>query len=303
MALSDLLPSNSTVFERAFANTAPRQIIEVEIDRLHDLRSSPPEQFIPWVLSEYGIADIATYFDSYAEALAAGRQWLLVRGMPKALKISLGWIGFPEPTLEADGGWRIHVDPGSASAVENLAALSHLFNRSVYTHVQLYRLYHQYDIRHAVLDRSRLDDSMLDDDSGVEVDGIKLSFGTRHAVAINEEHINPALGLFTTYSARIYDDNSWRLDAYALDSDVMIDAAGRMISQVSQFIGYEPDPEISALISQSYADGAVVAIDITAIATRFDAMATQTGDLRRWAGQWLGPWRDIVYSNFTQEVI
>jgi hypothetical protein len=303
MSQADLLPSNSTLFERAFAATAPRPILEGEIDRLHDLRSTPPEQFIPWVLSEYGIADLAVYFDGYAEALASGRQWLLVRGLPAAVKIALSWIGFPTPVLEEDGGWRVHVDPGSASAVENLAALAHLFNRSVYEHVQLYRVYHQYDVRHLVLDRSHLDDSMLDDDSGITVDGIKLSFGTRHAAVINLDAPINAFGLFTTYSARIYDDNSWRLDAYSLDSEVMIDAAGRMISQVSQFIGEEPDQIISTLVSQNYADGAVVAIDLPTVATRFDAMATQTDDLRRWSGPWTGPWRDIVYSHFTQEVV
>lgn len=303
MSQVELLPSNSTLFERAFAGAAPRPILDTEIDKLHNLRSIPPDQFIPWVLSEYGIADLATYFNSYAEALAAGRQWLLVRGLPEAVKIALGWIGFPAPTLEEDGGWRIHVDPGSAAAVEHLAALAHLFNRSVYAHVQLYRIYHHYDIRHAVLDASRLDDSMLDDDSGILVDGIKLSFGTRHVVVAADESLINAFGLFTTYSARIYDDNSWRLDAYSLDSEVMIDAAGRMISQVSRFISEEADPVISTLVSQSYADGAVAAIDIPAMATRFDAMATQTDDLRRWTGPWVGTWRDIVYSNFTQEVV
>lgn len=303
MALSDLLPSNSTVFERAFANTAPRQIIEVEIDRLHDLRSSPPEQFIPWVLSEYGIADLATYFDSYAEALAAGRQWLLVRGMPKAVKISLGWIGFPEPTLEADGGWRIHVDPGSASAVENLAALSHLFNRSVYTHVQLYRLYHQYDIRHAVLDRSRLDDSMLDDDSGIEIDGIKLSFGTCHAVAFDTENLPNAWAVTTTYSAGIFDDNSWRLDAYALDSEIMIDAASRMISQVSWFIGIEPDPVVSRAMTQTYASFESITTDAPSSYAFTEIRALRTDDLRGWSGSWLGSWREVIFTNYSEEVV
>lgn len=303
MSQVDLLPSNSTLFERAFAATAPRPIIEGEIDRLHGLRSAPPEQFIPWVLSEYGVADLAVYFDSYAETLAAGRQWLLVRGLPASVKIALSWIGFPDPVLEEDDSWRIHVDPGSATAVEHLAALAHLFNRSVYEHVQLYRIYHQYDIRHLALDHSRLDDSMLDDDSGIDIDGIKVSIGTRHAVFIAEESLINAFGLFTTYSARIYDDNSWRLDAYSLDSDVMIDAAGRMISQVSQTIEEDPDPIFAAIISQSYADGAIDATDLPTITSRNDAMATQTDDLRRWTGQWVGPWRDVVYSNFTEEVI
>lgn len=303
MSQVELLPSNSTLFERAFAGAAPRPILDTEIDKLHDLRSIPPDQFIPWVLSEYGIADLATYFNSYAEALAAGRQWLLVRGLPEAVKIALGWIGFPAPTLEEDGGWRIHVDPGSASAVEHLAALAHLFNRSVYAHVQLYRIYHHYDIRHAVLDASRLDDSMLDDDSGVEVDGIKLSFGTRHAVAFDTEALPNAWAVTTTYSAGIFDDNSWRLDAYALDSEIMIDAASRMISQVSWFIGIEPDPVVSRAMTQIYASAESITTDAPSIYAYTEIRALRTDDLRGWSGPWLGSWREVIFSNYSEEVV
>lgn len=301
MSQADLLPSNSTLFERAFAATAPRPILEGEIDRLHDLRSTPPEQFIPWVLSEYGIADLAVYFDSYAEALASGRQWLLVRGLPTSIKIAVSWVSPHEIELEEDG-WRLQIDPGHESAIAQLKAILHLTSRSTPAHVQLYRLYHFYDQRHVVLDAGRLDDGQLDDDSGVWKDGVKLSFGTRHVVRMALE--DPALQPIMTplASSTIHNDNSWRLDAWALDSEILLDAAGGLVNQV----GYSFPIELDGLIVRTRDDAMAYTIAMEsqpAIKDRQDNTSTTIpDDGRKWTGSWAGTWREVIPFKLTNEV-
>jgi hypothetical protein len=176
VSASQLLPPNAMPLERSIADTAPRQRLDSLAEAPRQLKSAPPAAVVPWLAAEWFLADFIGYFPDTRALVAAGLPWLKVRGTAAAVKQALAWIGM-HSSLEEDGA-RLQLDPGSASAPENLAAIKQLVGASIPAHVQLYRLHHGYDRR--VLHGSsgeRWSEAFLSDDSGVWIDGVKLSFG------------------------------------------------------------------------------------------------------------------------------
>lgn len=295
-----LLPPSATALERALSLAKQHDQLATLCDAPQNVRVDPPASFVPWLLAEYGLADFIDYFDDHRALLNQGKAWVVVRGTGAAVRQALGWVGI-DATLEEDG-WRLQIDPGHESAIAQLKAILHLTSRSTPAHVQLYRLYHFYDQRHVVLDAGRLDDGQLDDDSGVWKDGVKLSFGTRHVVRMALE--DPALQPIMTplASSTIHNDNSWRLDAWALDSEILLDAAGGLVNQV----GYSFPIELDGLIVRTRDDAMAYTIAMEAqpaIKDRQDNTSTTIpDDGRKWTGSWAGTWREVIPFKLTNEV-
>lgn len=295
-----LLPPSATALERALSLAKQQDQLASLCDAPQNVRIDPPASFVPWLLAEYGLADFIDYFDDHRALLNQGKAWVVVRGTGAAVRQALGWVGI-DATLEEDG-WRLQIDPGHESAIAQLKAILHLTSRSTPAHVQLYRLYHFYDQRHVVLDAGRLDDGQLDDDSGVWKGGVKLSFGTRHVVRMALE--DPALQPIMTplASSTIHNDNSWRLDAWALDSEILLDAAGGLVNQV----GYSFPIELDGLIVRTRDDAMAYTIAmeaLPAIKDRQDNTSTTIpDDGRKWTGSWAGTWREVIPFKLTNEV-
>lgn len=299
--MQTLLPPNATEFERRVEEATRFDTLTDAVDAISGIKAEMPEQFAAWLAAEWFLADFTPYFPSSAALIAAGLPWLRQRGTAAAVARALSWIDFAA-ALEEDGA-RVHLDPGTAAAPTRLADIRHLVGRSIPAHVKFYRLFHGYDVRHFRLDRSRLDDALLDDDSGVVIDGLKLSFGTRTAAALGEPEYLPAhSSAASLYSVMIWDDDGWRLDAWRLDSDVIIDAAGRVISQTILVLG-EPDDE-PARVSRSDVVTLLVIADPApeSAAARMDdaSAAIQDTPLRTWTGPWTGPWREPIPHTLTQ---
>lgn len=295
-----LLPPNATALERALSLAKGHEVMAPLCDAPEGVRVNPPASFVPWLLAEYGLADFIDYFENHRTLLEEGKSWIVVRGTGASVRQALGWIGI-DATLEEDG-WRLQIDPGHESAIAKLQAIKHLTGRSVPAHVQLYRLYHLHDHRHIRLDAGRLDDGYLDDDSGIWQDGIKLSFGTEHKVRMPLE--DPVLRPVMTplASRKIHNDNSWRLDAWALDSEILLDASGGLVNQVGFAFVIEPDQPIVKTRSDDMAI-AMATEAIPVIQDRQDnASVSLPADGRHWAGSWSGYWREPIPFKLTNEV-
>lgn len=203
---SQMLPPNATPLERAMADTAPRQLLDVLADAPLRLKSAPSDAVIPWLASEWFLSDFIGYFPDARALLAAGLPWLRVRGTAAAVKKALSWIGMTA-TLEEDGA-RLQLDPGNPFAPDNLAAIKHLVGASIPAHVQFYRMYHGYDRR--VLHAStgdRWSDAFLSDDSGVWIDGVKLSFGRTKRLEAERPETVCAMRLYRLHTSRtLYPD-------------------------------------------------------------------------------------------------
>lgn len=295
-----LLPPNATPLERALERTIEATLPGEQADAPKHLKSAPPEAVVPWLAAEWFLADFYAYFPDARALIAAGLPWLKTRGTAAAVKQALSWIGMTA-TLEEDGA-RLQLNPGNPAAPAQLAAIKHLVGASIPAHVQLYRLYHGYDLRPLRLDSSHLDGALLDDDSGVWFDGLKLSFGTRHAIQIAADDLPIDGGMTRQYSTRVWDDDSWRLDAWRLDSETLIDAASGMVSQQSAAVPPAADePPVCARLDFRTA---LLPLDIESpdLAGRTDQRACSlTDEVRGWAGPWAGAWREPIPSRITFE--
>lgn len=227
-----LLPPNATLLERAIDTAAPRSLLDTLAGAPASLKSAPHDEIVPWLAAEWFLADFIGYFPDARTLIAAGLPWLKVRGTAAAVKQALIWIGM-SATLEEDGA-RLQIDPGTAAAPTRLADIKHLVGASIPAHVQLYRMYHGYDMRRIGLSGpAALDDGLLSDDSGIWIDGVKLSFGARHGADIDATQHIAGLTLTQHAHARAYYEDRPRLSAFALDSERVINygiVAGQLIT-------------------------------------------------------------------------
>ncbi|MBJ7309219.1 phage tail protein [Rugamonas sp. CCM 8940] len=230
VALADaarLLPPNATGLERALARTVPRAALDALADAPAGLRRTEAGAgpLAPWLAAEWQLAEFAPYFESTAALIEAGLPWLRQRGTAASVKRALSWLGYPAK-LEEEGPW-LQIDPGDAYAQLRVGAVAHLVRASLPAHARLYRMYHGYDLRPLRLDDGRLDDGLLDDDSGVLVDGIKLSFAARRGGVAETPGDGSDHARTDTFSANAPYDDRMMLDTWQLDSELIAD--GRFI--------------------------------------------------------------------------
>lgn len=294
-----LLPPNASPFERRVEQATRFEDAGALVPAVTGAKVSVHPAFAPWLTAEWFLSDFARYFDTPAELIEAGLPWLRQRGTAAAVLRALAWIGFAAQ-LEEDGA-RLHVDPGTVAA-DRLADLQRLVNPSLPAHVQFYRVFHGYDVRHLRLDRARLDDALLDDDSGVMRDGVKLSFGTRHAAALDDDSPHIAHAYTHTASSVIWDDDSWRLDAWRLDSEVVLDAASGVVTLMSNAVtdDDEPAPAVARWSLTGAAPPADAEQTIGHARTDRISNALPT-DYKPWAGPWTGPWREAIAARYSEE--
>lgn len=292
---SRLLPPNTTPLERALADATPTQLLDTQADAHRRLKSNKPATVVPWLAAEWFLSDFIGYFQDDRALVTAGLPWLRVRGTASAVKQALSWIGMTA-TLEEDAA-RLQLDPGTVVNNRQLADISHLVGKSIPSHVLFYRMYNGYDLRPVRLDQTRLDSALLDDDSGVWRDGVKLSFGTRAGVLIHGTEDPIRVGAMRIYSTRVWDDNSWRLDAWALDSEIMVDAVGGIVNQQSLFAPEDIEAQIVVVRLDGVSQTAIPEQDTAMISGRTDEHPVALpSELRTWNGTWAGQWRESIPS-------
>lgn len=173
-----LLPNNKTPLEIALADLSPRLTLFDLADAIKGYRTNISDAVAPWLASEWNLGGFIDYFDGDAQQLIEeGVEWLQKRGTAEAVKIALSWIGFDEEDIkvESDKG-KIHLDLGTAdNVVEQLADIKFLVSESLPANAELYRIYHKYDRRVLIADKGSFNNEFLSDDSGVWIDGVKIS--------------------------------------------------------------------------------------------------------------------------------
>lgn len=176
-----LLPANATDIERAIESVitaAPEMRGQVRV--VPGIKFNPPDELLPWLVQEYGLAEVAPYIGDLRRVIADGLIWQRRRGTQDALFRALGWIDFSSSTLEEEEPgehWsEIQIDPGRVPDIEKIPAVQALTGLSIPARSNLTRIYHGYDVRRLVLDRNGFG-NFLSDYSGVKINGIVLSFG------------------------------------------------------------------------------------------------------------------------------
>ena len=290
-----LLPPQSTPLERALDQTFPQW------DALAAAFTVPsvgePEQFAPWLAAEYELAQFAPYFQTTAELIEQGLQWLFTRGTAASVVRALGWVGFAGSKVDEDGAY-LHINLGRPATAEEMARVAHVVRASLPAHVHFYRVFNPLnDVRRIVLDRAPgMDTGMLDGDSGVMgPDGVKLSFGERSGATLPAAPADalPAISTHQRVGLIRYDDMPV-LDAWRLDSHVLMGVSGGVMELFrSTTTAHTPGGGALATAEARTSVAPWVAAESVAAgaAAHLSTAPEPISPPRRWGGPWGGPWR------------
>lgn len=288
-----ILPPQSTALERAVDETMPQW------DSLAGAFTPPsqgtPQAFTPWLAAEWQLGRFSPYFPSVDALVEAGLPWLFERGSAASVKRALAWIGFPDVQIEEDDAF-LHINLGRVATADEIADIANVVRASVPAHVYFYRVFWGEDARPIRLDAGpALDVGQLDDDSGVWVSvrddaPVKASFGVRHGGTLPRCMAGVAPGLHTMgYCAKtVYDDRPV-LDAWHLDSRIMVDAFGGL-GEVYRSTTTAP------VRRTPYEVGGIAHIETTALAAQDGAMGQRdqygaaTPPALPTSSAWTGTW-------------
>lgn len=179
--VTTLLPANATPVERALEDVlTAAPTMRQRAGEIPGIKFNAPDVLLPWLVHEYGLAEVAPYIGDLRRVIADGLIWQRRRGTGDALLRALAWIQVSAPTVEEEEPgehWsEIQIDPGRIPSEAERRSIQALTNLSLPARSRLARIHHGYDVRRFILDRSRFGD-LLSDYSGVMVDGTVLSFG------------------------------------------------------------------------------------------------------------------------------
>ncbi|MCM2396186.1 phage tail protein [Rhizobium sp. S95] len=185
---TSLLPITSGLFEKALEEALnPRwQSLEAAVEAIRKAKHiDRPPSYLPWLVYEYGLGPLTPYVPNVYQLIDEGVRWQRVRGTAKAYRMGLGWIGYSADIEEAWHGrnwWNSYQlrfpdlpaqDSPDLERIEGISILSGPLRSD------LRRGVHQYDVGPLIADYCRLDDSMLERESGIAVTpaGTLWSFG------------------------------------------------------------------------------------------------------------------------------
>ncbi|MGJ4995737.1 hypothetical protein ACQR0Z_15025 [Bradyrhizobium sp. HKCCYLS3077] len=227
--LVDLAPRNSTPLDLAAIRTADaRSRYAALVQEIADIRYRDviPDDVLPWLLRHWGLEDAAAFMDDHQRLYKEGKRWQTVRGRLEAFQTIFEWLalnGVHERGTHADvrfGLFQIGLDgEPELKMLLNLIGLADLSKGAASV---LGRVYGGYDIRPIRLDMMPLDGALLDDWSGVYLEGIapKLSFGRQHGEEIDfGAHISGSSDGQVSGTARF--EEGFVLDRSQLDGEVL----------------------------------------------------------------------------------
>jgi len=225
--VATLLPDNATPVMLALEQVvAEEPRVASGVDAITNIPGTRPPAFLDALLWEYGLTVLAAFVPSKYTLLDEGRPWEIERGTFAAVARGLGWLGVTATVDEAPvrrNWWNSFqlllsalppADDPDLPRIENVTSLSVMlqsdFRRGVFA----------YDAGPMELDYARLDQAMLDVESGIRLraGGPLWSFGaTTEIDHLLTEAEGTALGIWVdppeTTSLRWIDINEPWTDA------------------------------------------------------------------------------------------
>lgn len=287
-----LLPPASTSLERALSHALSFPALDSLADSPARIRTDLHPEFAPFIAAEFFLSGFTNYFDSAEELIHAGLPWLRQRGTAAAVKRALRWIQI-EALLDDDINW-LHIDPGTPRAPAKLADISNIVNLSIPAHVYFYRLFHRYDIRHAIADRTHHDNCIWDDDSGAWIDDVKISIEERVAIPATKNESPCKQSITSVMSITVRREQAY-WDSWVLDSEMPQDqfgGAGQLMS-ITAPDRQLPTPQVSAMGETvlRWVVPRLLASPHHSTGESRSQIAPQRFYKRSWRGPWVGPWR------------
>ncbi|EJF86228.1 phage tail protein [Candidatus Bartonella washoeensis] len=183
--LSSLLPPNSSLFERCLAEAMAfdpqvKSTLE-EIPRAKFI--TRPPSWLPSLIDEYGLQELSPYFSNLYDLIDQGLAWQNIRGSLAAIEMGLEWLQITArftPAWTGRAWWnsfQLYFDKlperTQLEAIEAIVKLSKSLRSDFRRGVT------GYDVQAMEGNMSRLDDSLLERESGlcITAGGTLFSFG------------------------------------------------------------------------------------------------------------------------------
>lgn len=186
-----LLPSNASLVEQSLSiSTDVLQKLGAKVDAISTFKTVPPPSVLPFLIWEYGLSEIQSFFVPYdpARIIQEGLKWQRLRGTPAALHKAFSWIG-QRVSIEENSSlayWaRYQLGFPQITTLNEVRRVAALAELSQPARSRLWRIYTDvFDRRPIVLsEKPILGDGWLSWYSGVEVDtdqgDVIVSFGTK----------------------------------------------------------------------------------------------------------------------------
>jgi P2-related tail formation protein len=270
----DLLPPNATTLERDLSRVtsslvrAGAPVPTIRTAKRVDI----PDSVVPWLVFEYGLAEILPYLTDQRAAIEGGVQWQRIRGTPAAILQALGWLNLNGEIDESEGGsyrwaeFQIGLDaPTSGEAI--ISQITAVARLSAPVRSRLQRIYSVYDFRRFVLDDSLLSDgAILSDHSGVRPrpDWPQISYGqilssfvsVDSSVSSGRTEVIPRL--VEAYRLFRYDQDQWDEGWHPLSPAVLLTTQEGVSAQYEgqiwgafSWLQNETWPDVNVVVSSS----------------------------------------------------
>ncbi len=230
-----ILPPNATKEEKHLVEAINYQT-NAELIKGFKL-GEPPDQFLSWLIWEYGLGEVLRWLPDSRKAIREGVQWQRIRGTPESLRIALSWANLEGISVEEEvpGEHFAEFQVGITGDVPNdlfIDAVIELARLSSPIRTRLTRMYNDaYDIRRFILDQSDWG-AFLSDYSGNRLtqEGPILSFGRGNSF----NAFAPAVKLIHAHDHNLH-TNAVLLDVYRLDQVLLGISASHVINHQSGY--------------------------------------------------------------------
>lgn len=186
------LPTNATAWESAIADAIDDlDPLAEPAERIRSAKLvSPPSDFVPFLIAEYGLGELTPYVVNHYDLLRDGVKWQRMRGTPAAVALGLSWMALSAAIVEARhdrrfwNSFQLYLTTLPVADAPDLERIENVAGLSVAIRSKLRRGVHGYDVPMMVTDRKCLDGTLLDTDSGVAIrpDQARWSFGRAHEI-------------------------------------------------------------------------------------------------------------------------
>ncbi|CDO48845.1 phage tail protein [Bartonella tribocorum] len=189
--VSLLLPPNSSLFERCLADA---MAVDVQVKRaLEDISRAKlitrPPSWLPFLIDEYGLQELTPYFSNLYDLIDQGLAWQRLRGSVAAIELGLQWLELSAhftPAWSGRAWWNsFQLDFDQLPEQSSLEAIEAIVDLSKSFRSDFRRGTYGYDVGAIEGDMSRLDDSMLDFESGVRLTARDTLFSFGRTTEIN----------------------------------------------------------------------------------------------------------------------
>ncbi|SUV44337.1 phage tail protein [Bartonella doshiae] len=183
--VGSLLPTNATEFEKRLADACDfhQDIDDSVLGISRSKLITRPPRFLPWLIEEYGLGELTPYVPNLYDLIDQGLAWQNIRGSLAAIEMGLEWLRITAHFMPAWTGrvwWNsFQLDFDQLPERKSLEAIEAITDLSKSLRSDFRRGVMGYDVQAVECNMSRLDDSMLEYESGVRLTagGTLFSFG------------------------------------------------------------------------------------------------------------------------------